>query len=81
MAFIKTHKVTIQDLIDYLNQFPKDAVVCTQNSRAWFHNRVKPINESDMSYFIRKVENPSDDCGKPLKKVFVSIHDYCRADY
>lgn len=81
MAFIKTHKVTIQDLIDYLNQFPKDAVVCTHNSRAWFHNRVKPINESDMSYFIRKVENPSDDCGKPLKKVFVSIHDYCRADY
>lgn len=81
MAHIKTKDVTIQDLINYLSQFPKDAVVCTHNSHAWFHNRVKPINESDMSYFIQKVENPINDCGKQLKKVFVSIHDYRYADY
>lgn len=81
MDKIKTKKVTIQDLINHLSQFPKDAVVCTHNSRAWFHNKVEPINEGDMSYFIQKVENPIDDCGRPLKKVFVSIHDYRHADY
>lgn len=81
MAAIKTKKVTIQDLIDYLNQFPKDAVVCTHNSCAWFHDRVKPINKSDMTYFIQKVDNPTDDCGRPLKQVFVSIHDYRQVDY
>lgn len=81
MAHIKTKEVTIQDLIDYLNQFPKDAVVCTNNSHAWFHNKVRPINKSDMTYFIQKVENPIDDCGKPLEKVHVSIHDYRQVDY
>lgn len=81
MAHIKTNQVTIQDLINHLSQFPKDAVVCTHNSHAWFHNKVKPINESDMSYFINKVENPIDDSGKPLKNVYVSIHDYKQVDY
>ena len=81
MAHIKTKEVTIQDLIDYLNQFPKDAVVCTNNSHAWFHNKVRPINKSDMTYFIQKVENPIDDCGRLLKKVYVSIHDYRQVDY
>lgn len=81
MAHIKTKEVTIQDLIDYLNQFPKDAVVCTNNSHAWFHNKVRPINKSDMTYFIQKVENPIDENSKPLKKVYVSIHDYRQVDY
>jgi hypothetical protein len=81
MAYIKTKEVTIQDLINYLSQFPKDAIVCTHNSHAWFHNKVKPINESDMSYFIQKVENPINDCGESLKQVFVSIHNYRQADY
>lgn len=81
MSYIKTKNVTIQDLLNYLSQFPKDAVVCTHNSCAWFHNEVKPINESDMSYFIQKVENPINDCGKPLQQVFVSIHDYRQVDY
>lgn len=81
MAHIKTKEVTIQDLIDYLSQFPKDAVVCTNNSLAWFYNKVRPINKSDMAYFIQKVENPIDDCGRPLKKVYVSIHDYRQVDY
>ena len=81
MAHIKTKEVTIQDLIDYLNQFPKDAVVCTNNSHAWFHNKVRPINKSDMSYFISKVDKPIDENSKPLKKVYVSIHDYRQVDY
>lgn len=81
MGTTKVKKVTIQDLINYLSQFPKNAVVCTHNSRAWFHNRVEPINERDMDYFIQKVENPINDCGKPLKQVFVSIHDYRQTDY
>lgn len=81
MSYIQTKKVTIQDLLNYLSQFPKDAVVCTHNSHAWFSNKVKPINESDMTYFIQKVENPINDCGKPLKQVFVSIHDYRQVDY
>lgn len=81
MAYIKTKEVTIQDLINYLSQFPKDAVVCTHNSCAWFHNKVHPINESDMTYFIQKVKNPINDSGKPLKRVFVSIHDYRQVDY
>ena len=34
-----------------------------------------------MTYFIQKVENPIDDCGKPLEKVHVSIHDYRQVDY
>lgn len=81
MAHIKTEEVLIQDLIDYLSQFPKDAVVCTNNSRAWFHNKVRPINKSDMSYFISKVDKPIDENCKPLKKVYVSIHDYRQVDY
>ena len=81
MSHIKTKEVLIQDLIDYLNQFPKDAVVCTNNSHGWFHNKVRPINKSDMTYFIQKVENPIDDNLKPLKKVYVSIHDYRQVDY
>lgn len=77
----KTKKVTIQDLINYLSQFPKDAVVCTHNSRAWWSHKVKPISKSDMEYFISKVNEPIDDNGKPLKDVFVSIHDWKELDY
>lgn len=29
MAFIETPQISIEDLINYLNQFPKDAIVCT----------------------------------------------------
>lgn len=81
MSHIKTEEVLIQDLLDYLSQFPKDAVVCTNNSHAWFHNKVRPINKSDMSYFINKVEKPIDENCKPLKKVYVSIYDYRQTDY
>lgn len=81
MAFVRTHKVTIQDLIDYLNQFPKDAVICTHNSYAWCSHKVYPISKSDMEHFISKVNEPIDDNGKPLKDVFVSIHDWKKLDY
>ena len=48
MAFIETNTITIQDLIAHLEQFPKDAIICTQNSHAWNPNRVKAINQSDL---------------------------------
>lgn len=81
MAFIETSQITIKDLINYLNQFPKDAIVCTHNSRAWVSNQIKPINKSDMEYFIQKVDNPTDASGKPMDKVCVSIYDYRQVDY
>lgn len=81
MAFIETPQVTIEDLINHLNQFPKDSIVCTHNSHAWDFRQIKPINRSDMAYYIHKVENPTDASGKPMDKVCVSIYDYRRVDY
>ena len=81
MAFIETPQVTIEDLINYLNQFPKDAIVCTHNSHAWNFGQVKPINKSDMEYYIQKVDNPTDASGESVDKVCVSIYDFRRVDY
>ena len=81
MAFIETPHITIEDLINHLNQFPKDAIVCTHNSHSWDSNQIKPINKSDMEYFISKVNNPTDASGKHLDKVCVSIYDYRQVDY
>lgn len=81
MAFIETNTITIQDLITYLEQFPKDAIICTHNSRAWLSNRVKAINKSDLSYLITKVDNPHDCFGDPMEKDCISIFDFRKADY
>ena len=54
MAFIETPQVTIEDLINHLNQFPKDSIVCTHNSHAWDFRQIKPINKSDMEYNARR---------------------------
>lgn len=81
MAFIETPQISIEDLINYLNQFPKDAIVCTHNSHAWNSNKIKPINKSDMEYFIHKVDNPIDASGESVDKVCVSIYDFRRVDY
>ena len=81
MAFIDTNTITIQDLIAYLDQFPKDAIICTHNSHAWHSNRVKAINKSDLSYLITKVDNPHDCFGDPMEKDCISIYDFRRADY
>jgi hypothetical protein len=81
MAFIETNTITIQDLIAHLEQFPKDAIICTHNSHAWNSNRVKAINKSDLDYFITKVDNPEDCFGDPMPKDCVSIFDLRRVDY
>ena len=81
MAHIETKTITIQDLIAYLDKFPKDAIVCTHNSHAWYPNRVKAINQSDLDYLITKVDNPEDCFGDPMPKDCVSIFDFRIADY
>ena len=81
MAFIETNTITIQDLIAHLEQFPKDAIICTHNSHAWDCNQIKPINKSDMEYFIQKVDNPHDYLGNPMEKDCISIFDLRKADY
>jgi hypothetical protein len=81
MELIETKTSTIQDLIEYLNQFPKDAIICTHNSHAWHSNRVIDINKSDLSYYISKVDNPYDCFGNPIENDCISIFDLRKTDY
>ena len=81
MASIETNTITIQDLIAHLEQFPKDAIICTHNSHAWHSNRVRAINKSDLNYFIKKVDNPEDCFGDPMEKEYISIFDLRMTDY
>lgn len=74
-------KVTIQDLIDHLNKFPKNAVICTHNSHSWYKHKVTPISEDEIPLYIREVEEPINDNCKPLKGKYVSIYDYRQVDY
>ena len=75
-------KMNIEQLIKYLEQFPKKAELVETNSSAWFSKDIYKLTDEEVKDRFQVVENPTIK-GKSIRKkiTYVSIHDRRKADY
>ena len=75
-------KMNIEQLIKYLEQFPKKAELVETNSSAWFNKDIYKLTDEEVKDRFQIVEN-STIKGKSIRKdiTYISIHDRRKADY
>lgn len=74
--------MNIEQLIKYLEQFPKKAELVETNSSAWFNKDIYKLTDEEVKDRFQIVENPTIK-GKSIRKniTYISIHDRRKADY
>lgn len=74
--------MNIEQLIKYLEQFPKKAELVETNSSAWFNKDIYKLTDEEVKDRFQIVEN-STIKGKSIRKdiTYISIHDRRKADY